>query len=468
MEYKGRKNDELKKRLSAGITLTDTVNEKVEEAYAQIRMQSKAAKVTRYKKPKKTMVLLAACVGVLATSVLVAAATGFFTRNTHMEEDTLTYTFDLDYELQPGDFEVTAQYIPKGYVEGDVNKYWPEDNWGHGFTLMPIWNTVELEREGNALLEYHVENVEHTTLSGMEADIITFQEADKYESPTEIYLFNPQEGYVLEVWGDYNVPREELVKVADHLKVERIGDKEYDSEEEKAKMEAEDQQSANLEAQMKGINSRGVAKERVIPVGTACAAEHPASKQIFTVESAEISDTLENYDADNFYDFSRVEPWLLEDGSLKPYTRQHYEGDRLLDEETVEQCFLRVKVKVKQELTDEAGDFDRNVALDACIRRLGELQKDSYQWLTDYYLPVPSEHNDLQIDNSCVYLDQPENLEGEDRIHSFFFRNMADGEELEYEIIFVLDKDLSQSNLVLSFNMFCNPGTAEGTFFSIF
>ncbi len=468
MEYRDRRNDELKERLSTGITLTDTVNEKVEEAYAQIRRQGQAGKVKHYKRPRKTVVLLAACVGVMATSVLVAAATGFFTRDTQMEEDMLTYAFDLDYDLKPGTFEVIAQYIPEGYVEGDTNKYWPEDNWGHGFTLMPILNTADLEREGNKIQENNVENVEHATLSGMEADVITFKEADRYEAPTVIFLFNPQEGYVLEVWGDYNVPQEELVKVADSLTVERIGDAEYDSEEEKARAAEELQQEESLQAEIEEINSRGVAAEHVIPVGTAYTLERENSRKTFTVEEAEITDTLENYVTGNFYDYSLVEPWLLEDGSLRPYTRQHYENDTLLDEETVEQCFLRVKVKVSQELLEGAEDWDREVALDARIQRLGDFQGNSYQWPTDYYQPVPSEHNFLHIDDNCVYLDQPANLEGEERAHSFFWRTMDDGEELEYEIIFVLDKDLSQSNLALSFNAFANPGTAEGIFFSIF
>lgn len=58
----------------------------------------------------------------------------------------------------------------------------------------------------------------------MEADIITYKEKDKYERLTRIYLFNPQEGYVVWVHGSYQMPVDELKKVADHLTVTRIGD----------------------------------------------------------------------------------------------------------------------------------------------------------------------------------------------------------------------------------------------------
>lgn len=97
---------------------------------------------------------------------------------------------------------------------------------------MPVYTTAELDKLGGELAIEGVEKVEHTILSGMEADIIMYQEAPKYEPNQNIYLFEPTEGYVIQIVASYSVPSEELLKFADSLSIERVGDTTFETKEE--------------------------------------------------------------------------------------------------------------------------------------------------------------------------------------------------------------------------------------------
>lgn len=461
-----READELRKKLNEKITLTDTVNAKVEDAYQQIRRQSQEKMKYPRLKGKKWVVLLAACMVLAGTSAVVLAATGFFQKKDKLEAETLTYEFTVDYELKPGTFQVTANYIPEGYVQQEEGKYSREDNWGHGISILPIMNTADLAWKDKEIQKNHVENVEKAVLSGMDAEVLTFTEADKYQRPKEIFLFNPQEGYVVEVWGDYSVPMEELKKVADNLTVERTGDADYVSDEQKAEAEKAQAEMEQHTAQIEETNAQGVLDAHIIPAGKTGTEERTGSS--YTILGAEFTDKLADYKKENFYDYSYVEKWLRKDGTLKPYLRQHLDREgNILEESSTEQCFLTVKVRADKSLGEEAEEWQKDTALDARLQRLGQKQEGGYGWVDDTYQPVPSEEYELQIDNRCVYFDQPQKTEGEERAHSYFYRNMEDGESLEYTLIFVVDKDVAEGNLVLDFNEFANVGTAEGIYFAI-
>lgn len=450
---------ELQEKLTASVTLTDTVNKKVEEAYAQIRRQSANTKIVKYRKPKRRLAVVAACVAIMGTSVIALAATGFFNKEEKVEEGTLTYKFDINYDLKPGVFKVTPSYVPEGYDDHGDGKYWSKENYGHGFSLIPIQNTADLDDAGKMIQECNVEKVEHTTLSGMEADIVTFKDAEKYERPTEIFLFNANEGYVLEVWGDYNVSEEELKKVADNLTITRTGDDAFTTEEEKQALAEEEAKQKEYEeqekAKLQAACEKGVSKENVIPLGKSSVVENlTGEKTTYTVESAEFTDKLDNVNKDNFYDYSVVEPWLNEDGTLKPYLRQHIMEDGTEEEEEMGQCFLRVKVKVEKEISDKVAEKDlayaKDTSLNAFVRPFGKDKGDAYEWIYGMYAAAPGQHNEMQMDHSALYLDKPE-FTGADVRNHFFYRNMKDGETLEYELIFVVDKDLKDKNPMLAF-----------------
>ncbi len=481
-------NRNIEERLTAHITLTETVNASVEQAYARIRacaaegrgvtdMKENRAEKTnllakedhrRGKSRYRTAVAAAAvCAMVVGVPATVLAATGFFSREARLEQDTLTYTFDINYELQPGVFDVTANYIPEGYA-GNGMKYHCEDGWKKDFSLMPVMNTAELAKRENDLTQYMVEDVEHTVLSGIDADIVTFKEADKYEAPTIIFLFNEAEGYVMEVWGDYGVPREELVKVADNLKITRTGafDTAFSQELEDEEKVVEQQ----LEEELEGKLAAGLPEANVIPVGQGYTWQHPLNgcQVTYTVQEVQVSDTLGEADTAYFSDYEELTPWLKEDGSLRPYTRLEYseDGRGIVAEELTEQCFLKVNVRAEMKYGEPAEDAyitDKGVTgLDACLMRLGENKDGAYERDSTLYGSVASEHYFLQTDGRCIYLDAPNPLDG----GLFFYRNMKDGDCIEYQMIFVVDRDALEGTLVLDFNELCNQ-YPEGIYFAI-
>lgn len=495
----------IREKLTGRITLTETVNAGVEAAYEQIRRKAaggqnagcagpldaaqdydcgkrqKSRRLTGGAAPRKrrwpaVAAAAALCTAVIGVPVGVLAATGFFQKETKLESGTLTYHFSVNYDLQPGVFDVTPNYIPDGYA-GDGMKYHSEDGWKKDFSLLPIWNTADLAREENSFTQYHVENVEHTTLSGMSADIVTFQDADKNESPTFIFLFNEAEGYVMEVWGDYGVSVDELTKIADNLTITRTG---IDvSASEQGLTEDVEKTTADQDGQEWSVPPAAdlnLSAEQIVPLGQSYTSSHwDGSVVTFTVLDAQISDTLGTVDTTCFVNYDELTPWLNADGSLRPYTRRQYSQDGLdvIAEETMEQRFLRVRVRAEMSC-DEAAMQEAlahgcdpedigQIALDACVKRLGEEHDGIYEWFSDNYGPVPNEHYFLQRDSRCIYLDAPNPLPG----GMFFYRDMQDGDCVEYDMIFVIDRDAADGRLVLDFNMLANYGNADAMYFAI-
>lgn len=478
----GNNNNDLKKRLNQKITLSQGVEERVQAAYKIIEEKSmaeskpgkskeKTRRISRWAAAAVTLVLMS------TTAVAVLAATGFFSKNVVGEGNTVTYQFNLNYELVPGTFEVTPGYLPEGFVEQEEGKYCPEDNWGHGISILPIMNTVELEKQGNQLTMEGIEQVEETTLSGMEAHVITMQEEDKYRCPKYIYLFNQEEGFVLEIYGDYIVPLEELKQFANHLTVTRTGDAKYESEQEKAErqseMEAEEESMRRWDELVQERRRIGIQESEFISLGEEARSEGVAEGERlyedtgYTVKSAELIDSISGYDQNGFFDYAEVEPWMNADGSLKPYIRQHFDAEgNVTAEEEVKQQFLAVRISAKKYNVDDENANSKVTPLDAVLKRLVKREDGSYTWPEDSYEAVPNQEYYLQTDSRCIYFDQPEFIEGDDRDHQFFWRTMEAGEELEYTLIFVVDEDMTDS-VFLDFNGFALSETDEPVYYSI-
>ncbi len=198
------------------------------------------------KKRKKTYKNWMGAAAALALIVLIPsavyAAVTYFQKAEHRKGSNVTYEFQLNYDLVPGEYEVTPEYLPEGFADDGAGKYCSaDDKW---ITIMPVYTMAELEKINSEITVNGVEEVEHTELSGMPADIITFQEAKKYQSNTYIFLFNESEGYVLNIVAGYKVEKNELLKFADSLTVERTGEGHYETEEEKALREQKESDAA--------------------------------------------------------------------------------------------------------------------------------------------------------------------------------------------------------------------------------
>lgn len=423
--------------------LPQIVEDRLQEAYHMIRKgEVKQMRKKRYL--YKWAGTAAVCAVIVTASAGALAAAAYFQKEARREADRITYEFHINYDLVPGEYQVEPGYLPEGYQDQGAGKYYGED--GLGISVMPIYTTTELDKADGRIDISDIEDVEHTTLSGMEADIITFQEAKKYQMPTYIFLFNEAEGYVLEIISQYTVGKEELLKFADNLTVKRTGDGAYETEEERSKRE---QEEASAEAQaLKGqktweaLQKSGIPEDKIYDIGEEVKSYDGSFG--YTVMEAAFLDGIGGFDEKDFFDFSRFDGWLNEDGTLKPYTRLHYDKNmELLGEEQTEQEILRVDMKVhcySSSVFEEA-------PLDFSLQYVEKRADGSYTWASDEYSSVPEEHYSLQIDNSAVYLNGSTHTEGEDR-KAYFFRQMEEGEEFFYTLLFVVDQDRKQDFLL--------------------
>lgn len=420
--------------------LPQVVEDRLQEAYEQIRRGE--IKMKRRKKAYKNWLSAAAVLAlVIIIPSAVYAAVTYFQKNVQEEGDSVTYEFVLNYELVPGEYQVKADYIPKGFSDdedGDGKYYGEkEEEW---ITIMPIYTMAELERINREITISNIDKVEHTELSGMEADVITFRDAEKNLCDTDIFLFNEAEGYVLEIVAGYKVGRKELLKFTDSLHVERIGDGQYETEEDKAVRQKEE--AADALAAINGQNSwealmaLGIPEEKICAMGQELKIERFDQSYGFTVTGYEFLDSIEGFAEENFFDFTRFDGWLNADKTLRPYTRRHFDKNgKIIAEEQTEQEVLRVNIKVHC-----YDDTDPDIPVDFMLQYVAKNPKGVLTWAEDSYESVPAEKYWLQMDDSAVYFDKAVNVNGEGRNH-FFWREMKADEELEYTLLFVVDKD---------------------------
>lgn len=422
------------------------VEDRLQEAYGQIRRGE--VKQMKRRTKKNAAVLRRSWISAAAVLTLVIlipsavyAAVTYFQKDVRREEGAMTYEFALNYELVPGEYQVKAAYVPKGFADdedGDGKYYATEDDgW---ITIMPIYTTAEIERINNEITVSDIDKVEHTKLSGMEADVITFRDAEKNLSNIDIFLFNEEEGYVLEVVAGYQVDRKELLKFADSLNVERIGDGHYETADEKAAREKEeaDTEATLLEGQKRrdALMKLGIPEEKIHAVSEELKVERYDQSFGFTVTDYAFMSSMEGFAEENFFDFTRFDGWLNADKTLRPYTRRHFDKDfNLMAEEQTEQEFLRVDLKVHC-----YDDTDPDIPLDLTLQYVTKTEGGVVTWEEDSYEAVPAENYQLQMDDSAVWFDKAVNVSGESRNH-FFYREMKAGEELEYTLLFVVDKD---------------------------
>lgn len=420
------------------------VEEKLEQAYEKIRREEIKQMKKRKNKNRSFMSAAAAVFLIVALPSAVFAATVYYQKSAKQEKDRITYTFEINYELVPGEYQVTPQYLPEGLTDTGHNQYRGEnEEW---VTIMPIYTMDELDRAGASIEVNGIEKVEHTVLSGMEADIITFPEAKKYQTPTHIYLFNGTEGYVLEIIAGYGLEREELLKLADSLHVERIGNGSYESEEEKAARQKEEADEALLaqdrERTWELFLEAGIPQDKIYGINEEMLVGDGSYG--YTVTGYEFLDSIEGFDKEHFFDYTRFEGWVNADGTLKSYTRLQYdENGAVVSEQTTQQEVLRVDLKIHCYQSDENMDAALNFSLAYVDKR----EDASYTWAKNWYGAVPEENYELQMDDSAVWFDKAVYTQPGER-QNFFFRHMENGEELSYTLLFIVDKDRKDSFLL--------------------
>lgn len=409
----------------------------------------KEAKVRR-KIKFSTCLALMAVVGVI-TTITVAAAGFYFEHSHNVDKGKLTYEFKIDYDLKPGEFEVTPGYIPPGFYFNECSsKYYSEDNYGDGITLFPVYNTLSLDKE-NEIIPSHIEaeNIEKTVLSGMEAHIITYAEAEKYERRIDILLFNPTDGYVLKISGAYTVPYDELIKFADSLTVSKSGESDFETLEEKEERKSEEKfqlekDMANYEAYAK-LMKEGFPDGALIPQGN----ELILNEVGYTVNECEFFEDGSNLEESGFLTGWResILSYINPDGTLRPYTRQHYDNTgKLIDEKKAEQIFLRVNITAR--CYEQPID---TIPLNANIQYTKRAENENLTWDNTIYRGIPSENCMWTYGEQCVWISVPNQKNDATSGKQHFYTKINEGESITYDIVFIVDKDRAD-NILLSIN----------------
>lgn len=485
-ENRGGVEEKMRERLERPLALSAESEERIQAAYRRVREECEArsmagkqkhtetegriyrmterkgdgdhagkARPHRGRSLRRMAIVAAAAVMVMATGLVAAAAMGYFSKTVKEDNGEAVYEFAVNYELQPVDVQVKAGYLPAGMEEHDGGKYWTEENPGHGISVEPL-NLVNIDQMKENLSFDHVENIERTTIQGMEAHVITFQDEEKYDRGKGIFLFNPEQGYVIWIHGDTIVPLDEVRKVAENLEitVTENADLSYALPED---MAAREESEDAYEKRLEELFARGLKEEELTPLGEELDCELSGCK--IKVEDVRILDSLYDvpgYTEEGVYEKDRLAPWLEADGTHKPYLRTHYgkEGE-ILGEETVSCKFMAVKVSLEQYGEPSAS----GTAVSGSLERMTRSADGTYHWKEDSYLAVPSEGYSLQMDDMAFYFDQPQNLEGENRAHSFFYRDLEPGDTLTYTLVFAVDEDILEdesTELLLNFDATMN------------
>lgn len=417
--------------------LPQIVEDRLQETYDIIRKGDKKQVRRQNRTYRKWLSVAAALALIVTIPSAVFAAVTYFQKSTRQEAGQLTYDFTLNYELIPGEYEVTASYLPDGLTDQGDGKYsGTDDSW---ITIMPLYTSAELEKINGQIIVEDIDQIRHTQLSGMNADVITFKEAEKYQSPTYLFLFNEKDGYVLHIAAGYTVVQEELMKFADSLQVERIGDGKFETTDEKALREQEKQDEEALALKSSNtwdaLMQLGIPQDKIYAVGEELSTYDGAYG--YTVTDYEFLHSIEGFEEKNFFDYTRFDGWLNADKTLRPYTRQHYDKDQqLLSEEMTEQEILRVDIEVHCYDGQEAED----IPLDFELAYVHKNPDGTCTWAEDSYTSIPAENYSLQMDNSAVYIDKAVHTQGEDR-KDFFFCDLGEDETLRYTLLFVVDQD---------------------------
>lgn len=436
---------EVKRILRQDLVLPEEVNDKVMEAYGMLSGKSyQTAKRRSFRK----WILVGAAAAMLAASTLgVMAASGFFTKEVKEQGGSLSYDFNINYELTPGEVIVTPGYIPEGYTEFGEGKYDKDGQHKNGISICGI-NAAWLANQPDVLQTDELKDLEKTTLDNMEAHVLTLngeEERSAHGFDKRIYLFNPEEGYVVIVYGGDDLSMEELKKVADNLdiQVDNSSPQEYLSQMEKEKEEADEEE---WQQRQEEARAEGAAAEQVKQPGEAFQA---VGEGVWTtVESVKLVDSLEGYDKAGIADYEELSYWMNEDGSLKSYERLAFDCDMQeeISREEVGQRFLEVKVKVENR-TDEVNDYWAGAGQ---LCRMLRQEDGTYAYTDTWTEPLDMEHGLIQTEKYPVYFDKAQHT-GEDRNH-FFYRDLQPGETLEFTLLYVVDEDITDS-MYLNYNV---------------
>ncbi len=480
---------EIERILKQNIEIPGAVEDRIQQTYETLGMEGEVT--MRYTKKHKVWAAVAAvAILTVGISVVTVAASKFLTADLLEKEGSVQYNFQVDKDFEAHEISVEPTYMPKGYELGDENSpyggKWHNYDTDGGITIIPL-NAAELdriERTGGAdFLEYpRDEHIKEMEISGMKTNVFVSDSfyMDSEKTTKNLYLFNEEYGYGVQIFSYSDLPAEELIKVAEGLEITVLDTVVPYATDEELAAEKEDEETYQSEEEQ--YRSTGVIAERIFEIGDEV--RDPLMEADlgddayqwddirFTVEEVQIKDALpaDEYPVENYISYEEIQPWMNEDGSLKAHERYRYtegqgESEKVL--ETASSKYVVVKMKAKNCGTT-ASDWNKEsgVSIAPDLTTLTPREDGNYSYPESSFMSA-NEGYSLQwyASNGSsfpVYFDQIYYTEGTQRLKHALFRPIEPGEELEYTLAYVADED-QLDNLYLWFFPGTGGTAADGT-----
>lgn len=432
-------NSEFIEGLKKNDTVPEYVMTKFEAALGQLPDKAYSPKKSNFRIPTG---IAAAAALFLAVSGGVYAAGKIFDYTVEQQGDNVEIKADVSEDVYIPPITVTANYLPDGYAlceEGDsVWKYSPEGSKdGDGIC---VWDAGYFK-------EISIDDVSASDQMqiGNAKAVINYREG--YNYPYQIYLFYPDTGHVISVFGCSSLSEDELIKVCENLTYEESPEKDPDHVYQGFSQE----QLLNVEP-MKLLADDVIGGDTILEPSDIADLNQPihmstagdAQPYSVTVKNIQISDNVdtEALTADTTVDLDRVMQYIQE-GKLVPFERTVDEWkDKKLQKNTVgttEVANVSVTMEVAN-MTDTAlNDVNLQPAWKtfkpqddgtfiSCISIPGYKVGDSYRGVNDY---------GISSDGYAYYFDSSAYA----GTNHFYNMALNPGETKEVHMSFAIPKD---------------------------
>lgn len=468
----------LKKILKQNVEIPEKVNERIQCTYVGLGIRTKEP--LRYtKKHRMSVAVVLVTIFVIGLSVCTYAAAKFLSAELVEKEDKMTYNIQVDTVQEAHEIQVEATYLPKGYVFGDETSIyrgkWHNADTDSTITVIP-YNAAQLDkmkRTNNLEFMSYLKDsyVEKLEISGMKTDVFVNDDSytDSENTVKNLYLFNEEYGYGIQISSHDTLSTEELIKVAKGLEITVLDTVvPYATDEEIAQEIAAQNASKKTESMHE---STRVPKDNIFAIGQEIKnpfLDIPEMAEVlddirYTVINVEIQDSLsaEEYPTENYIDYeNQISPWINSDGTLKTHDRYRYDSfdastNQGILEKDVASKYVVVKMKA-QNYRDVENGFNRTTGtmLSPELTCLTPESDGTYSYPTTHFSPGNKNYT-LQWggyngNSLAIYFDKIYYAEGIGHQKQGLYRSLEVGEALEYTLVYIVDED-QLNNLYLSF-----------------
>lgn len=460
-EYSDRETEKI---LKQEIEIPEKVNQRIQDTYAYLEIEKE--KTGRRKGRGYTWKIAVAALAIIAGLGTVGFAANKYMAVLKSEKgESIQYTFQVDRTKEAHAIQVEPTYMPDGYVCGEKDSAyygkWHNEETGGGISIIPM-NAAELDKmerldQTDEFLHYkRSEQQKEMSLGDQQVDVYVSEDfyIDSDNTIKNIYLYNEEEGYAIQVWSRSNLPYEEVLKVAEGLKV-TVLDKvvPYATDEEIKEAKAEIKQLENA-----GTGVDSVSNVDVYAMGDEIANPFTKVESIkdevddvrFTVNAVEIKDSisLDEYPQENFIDYeNEMKPWMNEDGTLKEHERYVMGANGEIEKtETVHSKYVIVHMTAKN-CGDTQSEWNQSDGV-SIAPDMTTLVSNGDGILVRQVCLYSSANEDYMLQWSSsdgssfpVYFDKMYYTGDVQRLKHGLWHPLAAGEELEYTLIYIVDED---------------------------